>query len=151
MPEIIVRGNLAVRQLVNSRGFYKLQPVGESLASFVNAATFEFGRGADRPHRETLSRNTGASQKALLQGIELVVLHLDQLIQRLGDTRRDIFKRHHQRPSAIGRCNQSLLHHVLEDGHHEKRIAAGAPVDQVRKSGGKVPANKFDGEIFGDI
>src|SRR6266705_2344547 len=129
MPEIIVRGNLAVRQLVNSRGFYELQPVGESLANFVNAATFEFGRSANRPYRETFSGNTGASQNALLEGIELVVLHLDELIERLGDTWRNIFKRHVQCPSAIGLCNQPLLHHVLEDGHHEKRIAAGVPVD----------------------
>ncbi len=78
-------------------------------------------------------------------------LHLYQLIQRLRDTRLNIFKRHAQCPSPIGLCNQSLLHHVLEDGYHEKRVAAGAAVDQVRKSGGKVTANKLDGEVFGDI
>jgi len=44
MPEIIVRGNLTVCQLVNSRSLYKLQLFGESLTSIVDASTFEFGR-----------------------------------------------------------------------------------------------------------
>src|SRR5258708_28754567 len=142
MPEIIVCGDLAIRQLVNSRSLYKLEPVGESLASFVNAATFEFGRGANRPYGETLSRNAGASQNALLQRTELLELHLDQLIQRLRDTRLNICKCHAQCPSPIGLCNQSLLHPVLEDGYHEKRGAPRPPVDQIPQTRKEDPANQ---------
>src|SRR5438094_8734940 len=134
MTEIIVRGNLAVRQLVNSGGLYKLQPVGESLASFVNAATFEFGRNAKRPYGETLSGHTGASQNALLYGTQLLELRVYELIQCLRDTRANIFKRHTECPFPISLCNYSLFLHILEDGHHEKRVAAAGLVEQLRNT-----------------
>src|SRR6267143_2079107 len=151
MPEIIVRGNLTVCQLVNSRSLYKLQLFGESLTSIVDASTFEFGRGANRPYGETLSGNTGASQDALLYSTQLLELHLDHLIQRLWDSRANIFKRQPEHPLPIGLCNQSLLHHILENGHHEQSVAAGVVVDQLGKSRRKVPLKELDGQVFGDI
>src|SRR6266446_5087395 len=105
MPEIIVRRNLPIRQLVNSGGLDELQSFGQSLASIFDAVGIDFGRGGNGPHGKTLSCNAGASQDALLYSTQLLELHLDQFIQRLWDSRANIFKRHPERPLPIGLCN----------------------------------------------
>jgi len=92
LPDKVNAGNHSARKsdrspTVEFRELINLQLFGESLTSIVDASTFEFGRGANRPYGETLSGNTGASQNALLQRTELLELHLDHLIQRLWDSR----------------------------------------------------------------
>ena len=105
MPEVIVRGNLPIRQLVNSGGLNELQFFGETLASIFDGGRINFGRGGNSPHGKTLSCNAGASQNALLCRTQLLELHLDHLIQRLWDSWANIFKRHPERPLPIGLCN----------------------------------------------
>jgi len=94
----------------------------EPLTNIFNLAVINFRRGANGPRRKPLSGDTGASQNALLNRTQL--LNCASIIDP-GCLER--FGRRFQLAPQASICrrprNQSLLHDVLEDGHHEQRVA----------------------------
>src|SRR5262245_4323151 len=135
MPEFVEGGHLAVALFLDSGTFDELKFCYEPLANLFRFAGVDFCCRANGPCGKPLSGDTGASQYALFNRTQLLKLGVNQLIQGFGNALRDGLNWGCQCPLAIDLRNQSLLRDVLEDRHHEERVATRPPVDQAGKSG----------------
>ena len=122
MAEFVMSRGNPVWGRVNSNGADELLPIRELIAQFFDGDRRGVQHGSRGPDREVFAGDAAALEDALLFRTELLELDLQHLLQRLRDAGVATFERRSQSPFSPILRNQALVHHVLQNSHHEKRI-----------------------------
>ena len=77
-------------------------------------------------------------------------LPIDHLAKVLGHVQVDRVERGAKLPSALARRDQAAREQVIDQGHHEQRIALGARVDDLGELTGEQASREPLAEVVGD-
>ena len=103
----------------------------ELVAALLHVRHRPVHRRRHRGRRELHARHAARLEHVLLVLAEATDLPIDHLAKALGHVQVDRVERGAKLPSALARRDQAAREQVIDQGHHEQRIALGAHVDDV--------------------
>src|SRR5215469_12557204 len=151
MQELEVRGNRAIGKFIHPNKADESPSVRERFARLLDHIRVACGSRSKLPRRKAHPGGAGCLQNGPLEGARLIELQLKQLLQS---------ERHIHRKRAAGRSklpafcrfqNEPSLEEVVDDGDHEKRIAARVAVDEVDELNCREAPCQLRREVLRDI
>jgi hypothetical protein len=149
--ERVARGHGAVRPHLGAERADEDVAARQLVESLLDVGDLARDGRCDRGRGELHSRHAARLEPPLEVAIEPADLPVDHLPEALGHIAVDLARLRAKLPAAVALDDETSRDHVVGDGHHEQRIALGAPVDdasQLRREGdGRKPLE----EVLADV
>jgi hypothetical protein len=139
-----------VRPLARAEGAQEDLAPHELVTALLHVRHRPVHRRRHRGRRELHARHAARLEHVLLVLADALDLPIDHLAKALGHVQVDRFERGAKLPSALARRDEAAREQIIDQGHHEQRIALGARVDDVRELTGERAAREPLAEVVGD-
>ena len=122
----------------------------ELVAALLHVRHRLLHRRRHRDRRELHARHAARLEHVLLLLADATDLPIDHLAKALGHVQVDRVERGAKLPSVLARRDEAAREQIIDQRHHEQRIALGARVDDVRKLSGERVAREPLAKVVGD-
>ena len=150
MVELVPRRNRSIGQLDEARGREKPVPPHQGFALFLDPFRGTFQRGANRDRRALHADNGRAFKGGSLVGAEPLDLFFNQLPDVVRHSRLDGGNGAPQLPRSVDTRDHAFVDQIVDQIHHEERVAFGPPVNESGQALVRRVAAKFRVQVLGD-